>query len=90
MVMMYVRERAIAAFDGGWGTAYLRLETWTGKNTVSTFHSLLKTMHTALGEPCLLGYASPALATVDTKALAKPQAFVTQSHVQEAAYGCRR
>jgi hypothetical protein len=41
----------------------------------------LKIIHTAPGEPRLLGYASPALSTVVTKTLAKPQAFVPQSHV---------
>ena len=48
---------------------------------VPPLHGLRKTMHTALGQPSLLGNASHALCPVVTKTLENPQAFVPKSHV---------
>jgi hypothetical protein len=44
-------------------------------------HGLLEMVHTALGQPGLLGHASYALPAVVTKTLENQKAFVPKSHV---------
>jgi hypothetical protein len=46
---------------------------------VPPLHGLRQTMHTALGQPSLLGKASHALCPVVTKTRENPQAFVPKS-----------
>src|SRR5712691_5297942 len=47
----------------------------------SPLHGLLETMHTAFGQPCLVGKTAHTLRAVVTKTLEHAQAFVPKSHV---------
>jgi hypothetical protein len=48
---------------------------------VAALYRLGETMHTAFGEPRLVGKASHALAAVLTETLENPSAFLPKSHV---------
>src|SRR5712692_4914318 len=47
---------------------------------ISVFHRLFETMHTALGEPSLLGHLTDALLGVVTKSVENPKTFGPKSH----------
>ena len=48
---------------------------------IAAIHGLRETMHTAFGEPRLVGEAAHALTAVLTKTLENPSAFLPKSHV---------
>src|SRR6267378_715854 len=54
---------------------------------ISALHRLCETMHTALGEPGLMGDLADALLGVVTKSVENPQTFGPQSHVGLSSEG---
>src|SRR5262249_38763466 len=55
---------------------------------ISALHRLCETMHTALGEPGLMGDLADALLGVVTKSVENPKTFGPQSHVGLSSEGC--
>src|SRR3989442_15377746 len=54
---------------------------------VPAYHGLLKTMHTALGKPRLLGNVAHALRARFTKKVENPKTFLPKSHVGRSSDG---
>src|SRR5262249_52636300 len=55
---------------------------------ISALHRLCETMHTALGEPGLLGDLADALLGVFTTSVENPKTFGPQSHVRLSSEAC--